>query len=101
MFLELGRYALTFGSSLFDVWSDVVNSLTFLGYHQSASIGNGFNTNTSNENLEQCHEMVNGTTCSVHKMWGGISMSLIFIIFPFFSPAMMFTVKISIMLSNI
>lgn len=79
MLLELGRYALTFGSSLFDVWSDVVNSLTFLGFRQSVSIGNGFNTNTSNENLEQCHEMVNGTTCSVHKMWGGISMSLIFI----------------------
>ena len=79
MLMELASYAFTFGSSLFDVWSDLANSLTFLGYYQSASIGNAFNTNSSNENVVQCHELVNGTTPSVHKMWGGISMSLIFI----------------------
>ena len=36
-FAAIGKHTLTFSSSLFDVVSDVINSLNFLGYYKNST----------------------------------------------------------------
>ena len=92
--LALGKHSLAFSSSLFDVVSDVVNSLNFLGYYNNSTENRNFITddirvlkspiipqNTTNVCI---HENVNIWTIpedenGVHHVWGIVSMVLVFL----------------------
>lgn len=81
--MDFLKHAFAFGSSLFDVGSDFVNALTFLGYYQSPSIKHHFD-NYDDFDKERKHNvstyhLVDRDIDTVHKTWGVLSMSLIFI----------------------
>lgn len=90
-FVALGKHTLAFSSSLFDVVSDVINSLNFLGYYniQNGNITLPGNETFVSENLflqNNNSSLYNITdtriiedTNNVHEIWGIISMVFVFL----------------------
>ena len=88
-FVALGKHTLTFSSSLFDVVSDVINSLNFLGYYKNTTDIDSFYTNRSRflENFTYIDSGVCNNTLEreveendqVHQIWGILSMVLVFL----------------------
>jgi len=87
-FAALGKHTLTFSSSLFDVASDVINSLNFLGYStEFRSVLGNVTTESENTTLN-CNDSI---VCNpifqislrehddVHQIWGIIGLALIFL----------------------
>ena len=89
-YFALGKHTFAFSSSLFDVVSDVVNSLNFLGYYNNSmdSSNSTFamiepvnytipqnKTDVSNVTYRNVAE----ETSEAHKIWGIISMLLVFL----------------------
>ena len=90
-FAALGKHTLTFSSSLFDVVSDVINSLNFMGYYKnSTQIDVRLTDETKDSNssiLYHNHSNVCSLTFgsdveengAVHQIWGIVSMILVFL----------------------
>ena len=90
-FAALCKHTLTFSSSLFDVTSDVINSLNFLGYYKNSTqisslLGNV--TKESNHSFQNSnYSIVSNSTFQsdmiendeVHQLWGIIGMAFIFL----------------------
>ena len=88
-FVALGKHTLTFSSSLFDVVSDVINALNFLGYYKNTTEIDNFygNASRTQENSTYIDSGVCNITLEreveendqVHQIWGVISMVLVFL----------------------
>ena len=73
-FVGLGKHTFTFSSSLFDVVSDILNSLNFMGY---------YNPTTSNEsswmNISQESSDVTINEYREDKIWGIVGLIIVFL----------------------
>ena len=90
-FVALGKYTITFSSSLFDVVSDVINSLNFLGYYKDPTEINRSLKNFTNEQENSFNNSNYSNVCNstfeifvenndeVHQIWGILSMLLVFL----------------------
>ena len=90
-YLALGKHTLTFSSSLFDVVSDVINSLNFLGYYNDIRNSSVLTLNgsidTNHSLLDHNASYLSNISISneaaeindVHQIWGTLSMLLIFL----------------------
>ena len=90
-YAALGKHTLTFSSSLFDVASDVINSLNFLGYYNEIT---NSSEQTLNGSIDTNHSLLyhNASylsniltlneveeTNDVHQIWGVLCMLMIFL----------------------
>ena len=91
--MGFAKHTIAFGSSLFDMGSDFVNSLSLFGYFNSANnISSAFNSsrsapNSTNTIIGIADETINSIANQEHPIWGSLSLVLIFMPgFVFFFP---------------
>ena len=87
VFIGFAKHTIAFVSSSFDMGSDFVNALNFLGYFKNSSPTNvtlslsnsSFLSNTSNMTVGNVEEPMVAIKDQVHYIWGILSMFLIFL----------------------
>ena len=91
--MGLVKHTIAFGSSLFDMGSDFVNSLSLFGYFNSQNkISSAFNysysgANSTNTIIGISNETITSILSQEHPIWGSLSLLLIFMPgFVFFFP---------------
>ena len=74
--MGLAKHTFTFSSSLFDVSSDIVNSLNFIGYYNP--ITDNQTSTTANNGSEACSNSTDEESRE-DVIWGIVSMIIVFL----------------------